>query len=297
MFLSAGELCHVLMGRSAASKLRRKSQREAVILQEQSDATLAMEEEELAMEEEEEVVFKRQWTVPDTSRASRDSTPGPDDREEERRDFTTVLQMVKTVRDQITALVLDNSNIRAACDDLRRQCHSQGVAFGDLSRLVSQTREDQEETRAYSHGQAGPHPRIRQELLDAGGNLRARDIGISWRDGETFLHGVRITGQEDDGEDNRPRPATAAPYPPCPEELEDARRQPAMSTPYQQNHEHPPSSMSTPGFPRPVCIEMSDTPTHHFAGPRQEGRPAHRPAAPIQRFIVLQPSGGIWGWT
>ena len=48
--------------------------------------------------------------------------------------------MVKTVRDQITALVLDNSNIRAACDDLRRQCHSQGVAFGDLSRLVNQTR-------------------------------------------------------------------------------------------------------------------------------------------------------------
>ena len=126
MFLSAGELCHVLMGRSAASKLRRKSQREAVELQEQSDATLAMEEEELAMEEEEEIVFKRQRIVPDTPRASRDSTPGPDDREEERRDFTTVLQMIKTVRDQITALVLDNSNIRAACDDLRRQCHSQG---------------------------------------------------------------------------------------------------------------------------------------------------------------------------
>ena len=167
MFLSAGELYHVLMGRSAASKLRRKSQREAVELQEQSDATLAMEEEELAMEEEDEIVFKRQRIVPDTPWASRDSTPGPDDREEEHREFATVLQMVKTVRDQITALVLDNSNIRAACDDLRRQCHSQGVAFGDLSRLVNQTREDQEETRAYSRGQAGPHPRIRQELLDA----------------------------------------------------------------------------------------------------------------------------------
>ena len=129
----------MLMGRSAASKLRQKSQREAVELQEQSDATLAMEEEELAMEEEDEIVFKRQRTVPDTPRASRDSTPGPDDREEEHRQFATVLQMVKTVRDQITALVLDNSNIRAACDDLRRQCHSQGVAFGDLSRLVNQS--------------------------------------------------------------------------------------------------------------------------------------------------------------
>ena len=130
--------------------------------------------------------------------------------EEGHRQFATVLQLVKTVRDQITALVLDNSNIRAACDDLRRQCHSQGVAFGDLSRMVNQTREDQEETRAYSRGQAGPHPHIRQELLDAEGNLRAQDIGISWQDGETFLHGVRITGQRDAREEDLRRPATAA---------------------------------------------------------------------------------------
>ena len=265
------------MGKSAIKKSRRKSQREAARVQEQTDAVLTMEEDE-------EVLFKRPKIVPDTPQASRGNTPDPDDHLEEPKDYTAVLQMVKTVRDQLTALVLDNTNIRAACNDLRRQCHSQGVAFGDLSRLVSQTREDREETRAYSHGETGPHPRVRQELLDAEGNLRARDIGISWQDGETFLHGVRITGQRDDREDNRPRPARAAPYPPCPEELEDARRQPAMSTPYQQSHEHPPSGMSTPGFPRPVCIEMSDTPTHNFAGPRQEGRPTHRPAAPIQRF-------------
>ena len=265
------------MVKSAVKRNRRKSQREAARLQRLADAVPVMEEDE-------EILFKRPESVQSTPRASRPNTPDPDDHEEEPRDYTAVLQMVKTVRDQLTALVLDNTNIRAACDDLRRQCHSQGVAFGDLSRLVSQTREDREETRAYSHGETGPHPRIRQELLDAGGNLRARDIAISWQDGETFLHGVRITGQKDDMEDNRPRPATAAPYPPCPEELKDARRQPVMSTPYQQSHEHPPSGLSTPGFPRPVCIEMSDTPTHHFAGPRQEGRPAHRPASPIQRF-------------
>ena len=62
-----------------------------------------MEEEELAREEEDEIVFKRQRTVPDTPRASRESTPGPDDREEGHRQFETVLQLVKTVRDQITA--------------------------------------------------------------------------------------------------------------------------------------------------------------------------------------------------
>ena len=51
--------------------------------------------------------------------------------------------------------------------------------------------------RASRSNTPDPHSRIRQELLDAGGNLRARDIGISWQDGETFLHGVRITGQRD----------------------------------------------------------------------------------------------------
>ena len=280
------------MGRSAASKLRRKSQREASELRDQSDATLAMEEEELAREEEDEIVFKRRRTVPDTPRASRDGTPAPDEREEGHRQVEKVMQLVQTVREQITALVLDNSNIRAACDDLRKQCHIQGVAFADLSRMVNQTRDDQEESRAYSRSQSGPHPHIRQELLDAEGNLRAQDIGISWQDGETFLHGVRITGQRDareedlrrpataepypscqrDREDIR-RPATAEPYPSCQRDREDAYRRPAMSTPYQQSREQPPR-----------CIEMSDTPAAHFAVPRQDGRPSHRPAAPIQRF-------------
>ena len=293
VFLSTRELCHVVMVRSAAKKIRRKSQREAAILQKQADALLAMEEDE-------EVHFKRPDAVPDTPPVSRTDSPDQEEKNDrEAEDYATVLEMVKAVRDRLTALVLDNTNIRAACDDLRRQCHSQGVAFGDLSRLVKQTREDQEETRAYAHEETGPHPSIRPELLDAGGNLRARDIGITWQDGDTFLHGVRITGQRDSMEDNRRRPATAAPYPPCPEELEYARRQPVMSTPCQQSHGHPSGDTSTPGFPRPVCIEMSDTPAHHFtgprqemsdtpahhfAGPRQEGRPAHRPAAPIQRF-------------
>ena len=167
------------MGKSAIKKSRRKSQREAARLQEQTDAVLTMEEDE-------EVLFKRPKIVPDTPQASRGNTPDPDDHLEEPKDYTAVLQMVKTVRDQLTALVLDNTNIRAACDDLRRQCHSQRVAFGDLSRLVSQTREDREETRAYSHGETGPHPRVRQELLDAEGNLRARDIGISGRTARHF---------------------------------------------------------------------------------------------------------------
>ena len=39
--------------------------------------------------------------------------------------------------------------------------------------------------------------------------------------------------------------------------------------------------MSTPRPLRPVCMEIPETPTHRTG---QEGRPSHRPAAPIQRF-------------
>ena len=63
--------------------------------------------------------------------------------------------------------------------------------------------------------------------------------------------------------------------------MEDTRHRPAMSTPYPPGREHPSCEMSMPRPPRPVCIEMSETPTHRTG---QEGRPSHRPAAPIQRF-------------
>ena len=107
------------------------------------------------------------------------------------------------------------------------------------------------------------------------------DIGITWQDGDTFLYGVRITGRREDIEDTHHRPATSAPYPPGREDIEDTRHRPAMSTPYLQGREHLSCETSTPRFPRPVCIEMSDTPTHRTG---QEGRSSHRPAAPIQRF-------------
>ena len=115
----------MVMVKSAIKRSRRKSQREAARVQRQADALLAMEEDE-------EVLFKRPDAVPDTPPVSRASSPdqkGNNDREAE--DYTTILEMVKAVGDRLTALVLDNTNIRAACDDLRRQCHSQGVAFGD----------------------------------------------------------------------------------------------------------------------------------------------------------------------
>ena len=60
-------------------------------LQKQADAVLTMEEEE-------EVHFKRPDTVPDTPRVSR--TNSPDREEGEAKDYTAVLEMVRTVRDR-----------------------------------------------------------------------------------------------------------------------------------------------------------------------------------------------------
>ena len=119
------------MVRSAVKKNQRKSQREAARLQKQADAVLAMEEDE-------EIHFNRPDTVPDTPRVLRNNTPDPEDEDDRGvKDYTVVMEMVKAVRDRLATLILDNTNIWAACDVLRRQCHSQGVAFGDLSRLVT----------------------------------------------------------------------------------------------------------------------------------------------------------------
>ena len=110
------------MVRYAVKKNRRKSQREAARLQKQADAVLTMEEDE-------EIHFNRPDAVPDTPRVSRQNTPDPEDEDNRgEKDYTVVLEMVQAVRDRLAALILDNTNIRAACDDLRRQCHSQGVA-------------------------------------------------------------------------------------------------------------------------------------------------------------------------
>ena len=124
-----------------------------------------------------------------------------------------VLDMVQNLRDKLCALNLDNANIRAACDALRRQCQDQGVAFGDSSQLVKQSLEGRHPQQP--HVETGrPHPIIRPDLIGNRGNLRASDIGITWQGGDTFLHGVRVAGPEEDIEDTRHRPATSTPYPP-----------------------------------------------------------------------------------
>ena len=80
-------------GEIGGEKIRRKSQREAARLQEQADALLAMEEDE-------EVHFKRPVTVPDTPPVSRANSPEREEEDDrEVKDYTTVLEMVKAVRE------------------------------------------------------------------------------------------------------------------------------------------------------------------------------------------------------
>ena len=116
--------------------------------------------------------------------------------------------MVQDLKDKLGVLNLDNDNIRAACEVLRQQCRDQGVAFGDLTRLVKEYM-DVRTPRQPRVEAVTPHPIIRLDLIDDRGNLRAADIGITWQGGDTFPHGVRVVGTNDDGHPLRPRPATS----------------------------------------------------------------------------------------
>ena len=175
-------------------------------------------------------------------------------------DYGLVLDMVQNLKDKLSALNLDNDNIRAACDALRQQCRDKGVAFGDLTRLVKESLDGR--TPHQPHMEAvTPHPIIRSDLIDDRGNLRAADIGITWQRGDTFLHGVRVVGTNDDVHLLRPRPATSTPYSPV--------------------REHAQCNMSTPRPTHPACLETPAVLAHRTA---QEGCPSYRPAAPIQRF-------------
>ena len=101
-------------------------------------------------------------------------------------DYGLVLDMAKKLKDKLSALNLDNDNIRAACDALRQQCQDQGVAFGDLTRLVKESLDGRPHQRPQTEA-VRPHPIIRPDHIDDRRNLRAADIGITWQGGDTSL--------------------------------------------------------------------------------------------------------------
>ena len=187
-------------------------------------------------------------------------------------DYGVVLDMVQQINSKLGLLNLDNDKIRSICDGLLRDYQERDRAFGDLTKLVQENmeltklvRENMNRPAVHQPRQdsATPHPIIRSDLIDSGGNLRAADIGITWQGSDTFLHGVKVVGPDTAGPPLRPQPATSTPYQPARECVSCD-----VSTPH-----HPPVP--------PTCSEISETPLRRSV---QENRPGYRPAAPIQRF-------------
>ena len=119
-----------------------------------------------------------------------------------------------------------------------------------------------------------PHPVIQSDVLDEEVNLRAADIGITWEDNETFLHGVRVVGP------GPPRPTGMGPV---------------MSTPYQPMREHDRDNTSTTALtPTPVTpVTVPDTEIQ-LRRPSPEIRRGYRPAAPIQPFNNKSQNWSSW---
>ena len=117
---------------------KRKSQREAARLKRLAVPDPAVDDvPDPTMDEDEEmeVHFNPAVNTTDPPPASPTNSPDQEDTTQGETDYAVVLDMVQNLRDKLSALNLDNTNIRAACEALRRQCHSQGVAFGDLSQF------------------------------------------------------------------------------------------------------------------------------------------------------------------
>ena len=96
--------------KSVTKETGRKSQREAARLKRQGAPGPTSDDEEM------EVHFKQAMDTPDSPPVS----PPPSSQGD--TDYAIVLDMVQNLRDKLSALNLDNKNIKAACDALRRQC-------------------------------------------------------------------------------------------------------------------------------------------------------------------------------
>ena len=127
--------------------------------------------------------------------------------------------------------------------------------------------------------------------MDGEGNLRTADIGITWENNETFLHGVRVVGP---GPPRQPgmRPAMSTPHQPIGgrdrDDLPSTVRQqarPVMSTPYRpRGGQDRDLTTSTPRPPTPEIIMVTPDPDTHIRRSPTETRQGYQPAAHIQRF-------------
>ena len=214
-----------------------------------------------------------------------------------------IANMIRTLNGAIAALSRDTASMQKAYIQLRAENVARDKTLADLAEVVKEY--------GLASATRRPQPVLPGDVVDGEGNLRAADIGITWEDNETFLHGVRVVGPGPSGRPNM-RPAMSTP-----QQLMGGRHrddspstghqqtQPVMSTPYLptlgQDRDDSPSTvhqqtrpvMSTPYQPtlgqdrdlgpssvRPVTPEVD----YQMRRPSTETRQGYRPAAPIQRF-------------
>ena len=98
-----------------------------------------------------------------------------------------IVNMIKTLNGAIAAISRDTAYIQKAYEQLRSENVARDKALADLSEIV----------REYGLASTNrrPQPVLRDDVVDRDGNLRGADIGITWDDNETFLHGVRVLDQ------------------------------------------------------------------------------------------------------
>ena len=178
----------------------------------------------------------------------------------------SVTHMVKTLNDAIVAVSKDTAMIQHAYQQLYKDNVARDKALEDLTAMVKEYGESPSATRPYGP----PTPKINTDVLDGEGNLRAADIGVTWANGETFLHGVRVVGSEIPGPTGRV-PIMSTPYP--------ERGDGGQVTPPLTGR---PSSPETIEF-GPEIITVT-RPAEQSYRPTAEPRQGYRPAAPIQRF-------------
>ena len=107
-----------------------------------------------------------------------------------------ITNMVQTLNGAIAAVSQDTARIQRAYHQLVAENIARDQALADLTTMVREYGSSPAATQPYGPPTpaARPRPAMQADVLDGDGNLRAADIGITWEDNETFLHGVRVVG-------------------------------------------------------------------------------------------------------
>ena len=194
-----------------------------------------------------------------------------------------IVNMIKTLNGAIAAISRDTACIQRAYEQLRAENVARDKTLADLAEIVKEY--------GLTSANRRPQPVLREDVVDRDGNLRGADIGITWDDNETFLHGVRVV-RPDSSLQPRMRPAASTPHQPIDRRDRDdypstvhQQTRPVMSTPYRPTGGQD-RDIGTPSA-RPLASDMIavtpdvDVPMRR---PPTDTRQGYRPVAPIQRF-------------